>query len=54
MQVIFHKGPITIEMPGKAIGNGAVGGKVGVYVADSQRSFIGRVVDGKAVEVELP
>ena len=54
VDVIFHKGPITIEMPGKATAAAAVGGRVGVYVADSQRNFIGRVVDAKAVEVELP
>jgi len=54
VDVIFHKGPITIEMPGKVTATAAVGGKVGVYVADSQRSFIGRVVDAKAVEVDLP
>jgi hypothetical protein len=54
IQVIFRKGPIRIEMPGKALAAVAVGGKVGVYVADSQRSFVGRVVDMKAVEVELP
>jgi hypothetical protein len=54
VQVIFRKGPITIEMPGKALATAAMGGKVGVYIADSQKSFIGRVVDMKAVEVELP
>jgi hypothetical protein len=54
IQVFFRKGPITIEMPGKALATAAMGGKVGVSIADSQRSFIGRVVDGKAVEVELP
>jgi hypothetical protein len=54
VKVIFRKGPITIEIPGKATAAAAVGGRVGVYVADSQRSFIGRVVDAKAVEVELP
>jgi len=54
VKVIFHKGPITIELPGKASASAAVGGRVGVYVADSQRSFVGRVVDAKAVEVELP
>lgn len=54
VQVIFRKGPITIEMPGKALAAAAMGGNVGVYVADSRKSFIGRVVDMKAVEVELP
>ena len=54
VDVIFRKGPITIQMPGKAMAAAVMGGKVGVYVADSQRSFVGRVVDAKAVEVELP
>jgi hypothetical protein len=54
IRVLFRKGPITIEMPGKALAAAAAGGKVGVYVAESQRTFVGRVVDGKAVEVELP
>jgi hypothetical protein len=54
VDVIFRKGPITIEMPGKAMATVAVGGKVGVFVADSQKRFIGRVVDAKVVEVELP
>lgn len=54
IRVLFRKGPITIEMPGKATATAAMGGRVGVYVADSKRSFIGRVVDAKAVEVELP
>jgi len=53
VKVIFHKGPITIEIPGKAAATAAVGGRVEVYVADSRRSFVGRVVDAKAVEVEL-
>jgi hypothetical protein len=54
IEVRFRKGPITIEMPGKALATAAAGGKVGVYIADSQRRFVGRVVDAKAVEVDLP
>jgi hypothetical protein len=54
VQVVFHKGLITIEMQGKTLGTAAVGERVSVYVPDSQRSFTGRVTDGKAVSVELP
>jgi hypothetical protein len=54
VSVIFRKGPITIEMPGRAQASAAAGETVSVYVADSQRSFIGKVLDGKAVQVELP
>ena len=54
VKVIFHKGPITIEMPGKAMGSASTGESVSVYVADSQKSFMGTVVDGKAVKVDLP
>jgi hypothetical protein len=54
VQVVFHKGLITIEMPGKTLGPAGVGDKVSVYVPDSTRSFSGRVLDGKAVSVELP
>jgi hypothetical protein len=51
---VFRKGPITIEMPAKALGSAASGTTVSVYVADSQKSFSGRVIGGKAVEVVLP
>jgi hypothetical protein len=54
VRVIFHKGPITIEMPGKALGQAAVGQAVSVLVTDSQRSFTGKLLTGKAVDVELP
>jgi hypothetical protein len=54
VQVVFHKGLITIEMPGRTLGPSAVGDKVTVFVPESQRSFSGRVVDGKAVSVDLP
>ena len=52
--VIFHKGPITIEMPGKAMGSASTGGSLSVFVADSQKSFLGILADGKAVNVDLP
>ncbi len=54
VRVIFHKGPITIEMQGKALGGAAVGQTVNVVVSDSQKSFAGRLLAGKAVDVELP
>jgi hypothetical protein len=54
VQVLFRKGPITIEMPGKALASAAVGGKVSVFIPDSQKNFVGRAVGGKAVEVDLP
>ncbi|HVP18377.1 MAG TPA: flagella basal body P-ring formation protein FlgA [Spirochaetia bacterium] len=52
--VIFRKGPITIEMQGKAQGAAAIGDTVSVLVADSKRTFSGRLLVGKAVDVELP
>jgi hypothetical protein len=54
VDVVFHKGVITIQMPGRALGTAAVGQSVTVSVAESQKSFTGVVVDGKAVEVDLP
>ena len=54
VQVAFHKGLITIEMPGKALGQAAVGQPVNVLVTDNQRSFTGKLLSGKAVDVELP
>jgi Chaperone for flagella basal body P-ring formation len=54
VQVIFHKGPITIEMQGKAQMAAAVGDTVSVLVTDSRRTFSGRLLAGKAVDVELP
>ena len=54
VRVVFRKGPITVEMPGKALASAAVGESVSVYIADSQKTFTGRVTDGKAVQVDLP
>lgn len=54
VRVVFHKGPITIEMQGKALGTAAVGETVNVLVSDSQKSFAGKLLAGKAVDVELP
>jgi hypothetical protein len=54
VQIVFHKDLITIEMQGKALGAAAVGDTVNVLVADSQKSFTGKVCEGKVVEVDLP
>jgi hypothetical protein len=54
VHVTFRKGPITIEMPGKTTGTARIGERVNVYIAESQKSFNGQLVDGKAVEVDLP
>jgi hypothetical protein len=54
VNVIFRKGPITIEMPGKAMGSAVTGDSVTVTVVDSQKSFMGVLTDGKAVNVDLP
>ncbi len=54
VQVLFRKGPVTVEMQGKALASAGLGDNVSVYVPDSLKSFSGRVIDTKAVEVELP
>ncbi|MGO9308695.1 MAG: flagella basal body P-ring formation protein FlgA [Spirochaetia bacterium] len=54
VRVVFRKGPISVEVPGKALSSAPVGENVSVYVAESQRTFTGRVMDGKAVQVDLP
>ena len=54
VRVVFRKGLITVEMPGRALASAAVGETVSVYISDSQKTFTGRVTDGKAVQVDLP
>jgi hypothetical protein len=54
VNVIFRRGLVTIEMPGKALAMARVGERVSVSIAESRKSFSGRLLDGKAVEVELP
>ncbi len=54
VDVVFHKGMITIEMPGRTLATASVGDTVAVALTDSQKSFSGVLVDGKAVDVELP
>jgi hypothetical protein len=54
VRVVFRKGPITVEMPGKALAGATVGDNVNVFIAESQKTFSGRVIEGKAVQVDLP
>jgi len=54
VHVVFHKGPITVEVPGKALGAALAGDTVNVSIAESQKTFAGRVIDGKVVQVDLP
>jgi hypothetical protein len=54
VEVTFHKGPVTIEMPGRALAAARVGERVPVSVAESQKRFTGTLREGKAVDVDLP
>ena len=54
VRVFFHRGLVTIEMPGKTLSSARVGGQVSVYMADSQKRFSGTLMEGKAVGVDLP
>jgi len=54
VDVVFHKGLITIEMPGKTLGAASAGEMVSVLVTESQKSFSGQVANGKVVNVDLP
>lgn len=54
VQVRFRKGPLTIEVQGKALASAGFGDTVAVYIPDSLRRFSGRVMGTKAVDVELP
>lgn len=54
VQVLFRKGSITVEMEGKSLASAGFGESVAVRVPESLRSFSGRVIGNKAVEVELP
>jgi hypothetical protein len=54
VRVFFHKGPVTIEMPGKTLSSARVGDQVSVSMADSQKRFSGTLMEGKAVGVDLP
>jgi len=54
VHVVFHKGSITIEMDGRALSAAAIGDSLKVQVPESQKSFVGRLSPGKAVNVDLP
>ena len=53
-RVVFHKGPITVEVPGRALGAGSAGDNVNVSITETRKTFSGRVIDGKVVQVDLP
>jgi len=54
VRVVFRKGPITVEVPGRTLGSASLGESVNVSIAESQKTFMGRVIEGKAVQVDLP
>ncbi len=54
VNVVFHKGIITIEMPGRTTSSASVGDTVSVSLSESQKSFSGTLRDGKEVDVDLP
>ncbi len=54
VNVVFRKGLIEIEVPGKALTAASVGERLSVSITESQKSFSGQLIDGKAVEVDLP
>jgi Chaperone for flagella basal body P-ring formation len=54
VRVVFHKGPITVEVPGKALAAASAGDNVDVSITESRKTFNGRVIDAKVVQVDLP
>ncbi|HEY9595725.1 MAG TPA: flagella basal body P-ring formation protein FlgA, partial [Spirochaetia bacterium] len=54
VNVVFRKGPITIEMPGKALVSAALGQQVSVQLSDSRKTFTGFLTSVKEVQVDLP
>jgi hypothetical protein len=54
VQVTFRRGLVAIEMQGKALATAGFGDSVAVSIPDGNRSFSGRVIGKKVVEVELP
>jgi len=52
--VVFHKGLITIQMPGRTLGTASRGERVTVSVTESPKNFSGVLIDGSSVEVDLP
>ena len=54
VRVVFRRGLVTVEMPGRALSRASVGDTLRVFVPDSQKTFTGRLVDAKVVQVDLP
>lgn len=54
VQIVFRKGPIMIEMPGKALGSAVRGQQVSVAISENQKMFVGKVTDEREVQVDLP
>ncbi len=51
--VVFRRGAIAIEMPGKAQGSASLGRTVSVYIPESRLTFTGIVTGNKAVTVDI-
>ena len=54
VNIIFRKGNIWLEVPGKTYRSGDVGDQITVYQLDGHRRFTGIVIGPKEVEVEIP
>ena len=54
VRVVFRKGPITVEVPGRTLGAASLGENVKVSISEGQKTFMGRLMEGKAVQVDLP
>ena len=51
--VLFIKGAISIEMPGRAQGSASLGRAVSVYIPESRLTFTGIVTGDKVVTVDI-
>ncbi len=54
VSIIFRRGNIWLEVPGKTYRSGDVGDQITVYQLDGHRRFTGIVIGPKEVEVEIP
>ena len=54
VRVVFRRGPVTVEVPGRTLGAASIGENVKVSIAENQKTFTGRLIEGKAVQVDLP
>jgi hypothetical protein len=54
VSVVFLRGALTVEMPGRSLTTAAAGDAVMVYVADARRNFSGTLLENKVVRVEIP